>query len=295
MDKEPIPTRISIRIKKVLILFYLFFLLFFFILPISNANPVTVETMGSGQLIPQYETRVYLKSEDISANISEIVTERTEYVLKNSENSISNLSIALPLGIKHFDYNLPENVTLTIDGIVGEYIWGTFNYTSTSGYNYTCFAIIFNLTFTPFEEKIIVANYSRHFSFMEGLRSYHYITETGRFWNRSIEYARFNYRLSLHMGMISIGGLETFSSHFERNELVISKEFFDWLPTTNIGIIFDSRQNSSSLLPKLIILSFILIVFSIGLLFIRSSMKLTNKNNKKINAATLAFYRQFFS
>jgi hypothetical protein len=280
MNKRRVSTRILTKIYKIIILLYIFSLLLFFTLPIANANPVMIETMGSGQLAPQYETRVYLKSEDIRANISDIVTERCEYILQNSENMNNNLSIALPLGIKHFDYNLPDNITLTINGTVCAYIWGSFNFTNMEGYNWTCYAIIFNLTFAPFEEKIIVANYSRHFSVSEGIRAYHYITETGRFWNRSIETARFNYRLALNMGKISIAGLEGYSTHFERNKLVISKEFHDWVPTTNIGITFDLRGPDSNLSALLLFISWILILLLITLILYRISKNKSERNKK---------------
>ena len=239
MRKETLSSGVLIIGIKPLVLICLFFLILFWFLPISQMNPLPLEPVHSGQLTPLHETPVYLKSEDISANISEVVRERTVYVLQNSGNVSINLSIALPFSSGYFGYHLPANISLTINGSVGSYVWSTFNYTNSYGYNLTCFAIIFNLTFTPREEKIIVANYSRHFSFTTGWRAYNYITETAMFWNRSIEHARFNYRLDTRVGTISIHGLDNYSSHQDGTDLVINKEFHDWMPTSNIGISFD--------------------------------------------------------
>ena len=205
--------------------------------PSSNANPVPVEPICSSHISPLNETSVYLKSEDIRANISNEVIERVEYVLKNGDNLSTNISIALPFNT--IDSNLPENLILTVNGTKKDYNWSTFQYTNLMGWNTTCSAIIFNLTFNPLEEKKIVANYSRQFFLIEGVRMYHYITETGRFWNKSIEYARFNYRLDTTIGEIYISGLDNYSSSTDGQYLVISKEFYNWTPEQNIVIDFD--------------------------------------------------------
>ncbi|NVM52565.1 MAG: hypothetical protein HWN66_02595 [Candidatus Helarchaeota archaeon] len=249
--------------KKRIILLFLIFLSLFYITPISNANPIPLEPIHSGILTPLNETSIYLKSEYISATISDSVVERTEYILKNSEELSVNLSIALPFGIwELFGYNLPDNILLTINGIEKEYNWSIFNYTDETGYNISCSAIVFNLTFGPFEEKIIVATYTRSFSASYGLRFYLYLTETGQFWNCSIEYARFNYKLDLIKGKISISGLDSYSSSIDGHYLVINKEFYNWTPTQNIVISFDlgSPPSIPDIFVLLIAIDFILIM-----------------------------------
>ena len=280
MRKETQSSEVLIRGKKPLVLMCLFFLILFWFLPISQMNPIPIEPMHSGQLTPLHETPVYLKSEDISANISNIVKERTEYVLQNRENVSLNLSIALPFSYAiFFGYHLPENVSLTINGIVGSYAWSTFNYTNSIGYNCTCFAIVFNLTFAPLEEKIIVANYSRQFWVTSGWRVYSYITETAMFWNRSIEHARFSYRIDTRIGTISISGLENYSTYQDGTDLVVNKEFYDWTPTKNIGITFDLDGSTRNPLLEL----FIIIIIWLSLLSGVSVILLLMRKGKKIH------------
>ncbi len=239
MILTPVVLLMKIKITKILLLFFI--LTFFLIIPISKANPVPVEPICSGQLSPLNETPLYLKSEEIYANISDDVVERAEYILQNSGNSAVNISIALPFSLWSGDLfqNLPEKISLLINGNEKDYQWIIFNYTNIRGYNTSCLAIVFNFTVGPFEEKIIVVNYSWHFSATNGLRIYHYTTETARFWNRSVGYAHFNYRLDMSIGKISLSGLENYSTHIESNYLIIDKEFYNWTPTQNIVISFD--------------------------------------------------------
>jgi hypothetical protein len=282
------------RCKKTLVFLSFFLLLLSWFLPISMMNPVPLNPVHSGQLVPLSETPVYLKSEVISANISDIVRERTEYVLQNSENMSINLSIALPFSSGDiYGYQLPANVTLTINGSLGAYIWSTFNYTDSHGYNRTCYAIVFNLTFVAFEEKIIVANYSRVFWASTGLRVYNYITETAGFWNRSIEQAQFNYRLDSWIGSISISGLEGYSSHRERTDLIINKEFYDWSPTENIRITFDlgGSPNNPFSWFIIVILLYALIVITTLYLNIRRRKKTSHKSSIMLFLIRSSFHR----
>ncbi len=178
-----------------------------------------------------------MKSEAIYASISNTVVERAEYLCKNSENSSLNLTISLP-----FDgFTLPTNISLSINGVAETYNWSTLNYTTPSGYNIIRPTIIFNITFGPYEEKTIIANYSRFFIIDVDLFSYGYLTDTSHFWNHCIEYASFNFIIDISIGMISVFGLDGYSSSLHGRQLHISKEFYNWTPETNIAINFDTR------------------------------------------------------
>ena len=244
-------------------------------------NPVALDPFYTGQITPLSESSVYFKAEEVSVNISERVDVLAIYILKNSENRFTNLSVALPFAVQGiFDYSLPENVSLGVNATPKDYIWTAISFNSTSGLNNTHSAIAFNLSFSPFEEKVVIANYSRHYTDGETdvRRVYTYMTETGRFWNRSIEHAVFNLRIDLTCAIIpQINGLEDYSCIIDLNshDWVITKEFFNWSPTENIAVIIDL---TSLRIPEFVF-PFLLAFLGGVLCFIFLRIKVTERTN----------------
>lgn len=163
--------------------------------------------------------------------------EHAEYLLKNLDNSSINMTIALPFG--EYSPNLPEDLTLKVNGTLTAYSWIIDPYLNISGNRIYCDAIIFNVSFIPFEEKLIIINYSRTLLINKVGASYTYITETACYWNGTIEYARFDYTLDKRLGEIYIFGLDSYSSYSDGDYLVVSKEFVNWTPADDILISFD--------------------------------------------------------
>ncbi len=228
-----------IKAKNGVFFITLFIMALFYIPSISNANPVPVEgPFLSSTITPLNQTAIYLKSEVISANISTVINEKAEYTLRNIESKEVNLSIALPfdsMGVYTIDY-----LQLIINGTSSPYTWSTIHFINLNNHEVTYRAIVFNVSFGPFEEILIVANYSREIGYaVDDDFSYIYLTETGLFWNKSIEHAQFNYRLNKTIGRISITGLDNYSQYTDGDFLVVSQEFTNWTPQENIRIHFD--------------------------------------------------------
>ena len=87
-----------------------------------SGDVTPVEEITSGYIFPKDNTNVYMKSQDIYAELYEdqgYAKERTEYTLKNDFNSTTNLIIGLPFsGDRTVGYPFPENLIITVDELL---------------------------------------------------------------------------------------------------------------------------------------------------------------------------------
>ncbi len=257
--------------------FFVLFIIFwggYLIIPLVNTNPISIDLFSSGQITPMDGGEIYFRSEEVSISISDEVVVNTKYFLKNSEESSVNITVALPFS------GAPRNLSLFIQGIQPEYVWTELSINYTSGYNYTYPAIAFNLSFTPNQEIMIEANYKRGYSQYSDLKCYSYITQTGRYWGRPIEYAVFELRIDLSLiNVLEVNGFENHTSTIDylNHEIVLFKEFYNWIPIQNIAIIQDFTDIPSIPGFKL---NLVIGGFLLGLVFLLGNLLKSPKINK---------------
>jgi hypothetical protein len=211
-------------------------LLFIAIIIISysvSADVVEVELTTTGQIVPKEESPIYMQSQNITAYLNEKVHEITEYTLKNPTNSTINTTSLLPFSVDRayvIEVPKPRNLILTINGIETDYDWTIFEWE-----NQEFDAIIFYLSFEPFEQIIVIAEYDRYWS-KSNAWEYEYLTLTGTLWNHPIEYAKFEYFIPDDVSSYRIKGMDNYQVGRGENNTHIIKEFYNWIPNENIKI-----------------------------------------------------------
>jgi hypothetical protein len=222
------------------------FLLISLVFQINVAgDDIAVEITQTGQIVPNYNTSIYMKSQNITVHLSKIVHEKTEYTLKNPTNSSQNMTSLLPFSgdrddrANYRDFPKPYNLILNVDGIDTNYNWTTFEWSSQ-----LFDAIIFNVSFDPHEEISIIAEYDRSYKGTSSGWRFEYLTMTGTLWNHSIGYAMFEFYIDNDMEKYTVAGMDGYNVSLEGNTTIVSKIYYDWTPTENIRIFIEHERSS---------------------------------------------------
>jgi hypothetical protein len=188
------------KFSKFFLIFVLSFTLSLNHFSITRGNPIPLDdNWGSSPVSTNYDSSIIFKEEIIRTTFnSSKVNFSAYYTFKNMNTTNSSLEILLPFYTYYGDTTGPENLLLIMEGIKINYFWENIsNIWEYGNYNYK--AIVFNLSFMPYEEKVVNVQYCRNYMIYDSIEnseihySYYYLVGTARNWNHSIESAYFEF------------------------------------------------------------------------------------------------------
>ncbi|MCK5774181.1 MAG: hypothetical protein KAH57_10375, partial [Thermoplasmata archaeon] len=137
--------------------------------------------------------------------------------------------------------DVPWNLELYCNGNVSDYTWSWVNHVPLPSKRFfdeneiwSLKSIIFSLAVPAKNESIVQVDYncdySRHHSYSQNVELFRfkYIVSTGRYWNHSIDRARFEY--TLHEDLYSYGGEEEWNVSQINDEIIFTRTYYDWIP-----------------------------------------------------------------
>jgi hypothetical protein len=203
-------------------------------------SPITANPLPSSEIdvatnpVPDSDTPLFLKSENITFRITNNVTASGNFTIYNPSNGTFNQTILFPFyrswqidempGIYHYKI---LNLTVNDTGLeYGETEWGVYP------------AIFFNISVSPLTDQIVHIKFRTHYASEHLYEEYRYITKTAKEWPRPIEYAYFEFIFdNATVGGNLIGGDEV---HRNGSYWVTTIERFNWTPEENIEISWNT-------------------------------------------------------
>jgi len=229
------------RLKRVNIIIFLILILFSILFTQNlNANPLPskiVEVEEGGNVIPDSETPVILKSEEILFQINGEVLITANFTLYNPTNSTIYQLIIFPfnsyryeIGTQfeagHFSYSI-INLSLNQNGSRIPYMNTSYDDNR---------AISFKISIPPYDEKTIHLKYKTKYGLLDDDTCIlKYTTTTGKAWNQSIGYAYFKFIFNISCNGIPSGGDEVIMG---RGHIITTIEKHNWNPSEDISIIW---------------------------------------------------------
>ena len=198
----------------------------------AAGNPMPSHYPTEGNPVPSNnDTDVYLAEEYLVFTFSsKTVDIQAEYMICNGGPDQTEITIFLP-----FNSTVSE-IALRVDGVDHDFSMTTMELEENWWYSRDYDGLLFNLSFDPFGSHSIGIDYQREIKVYdtypddEIYYQFGYIVWTTRYWNHSIDHARFEYRIpkSLYedhdtwrnQSVESVG-----------NYIVVTEEYYDWTPS----------------------------------------------------------------
>jgi hypothetical protein len=204
------------------------------LLPNVSANPLPVTIVERGTLpVPDSETPLILKSEEILFRITKHVIGTANFTIYNPSNNTVFQPILFPIYrsweyvYRYEGYHPFDILNLSVNGT--NIPWSRSELESYED------AILFNISVQPYEELVVHIKFKTHYQqTIHHGRSFRYITLTGKEWNHPIEHAYFKFVFEDGI----VGGDLKGGDEVHRNgtSWITTIERFNWIPEKNIKI-----------------------------------------------------------
>lgn len=220
-------------------------LLLLAILPAVDANPMPYEiwenAQGGGAPEPvNVDPDITFFKEYVEADIGKRTVDlHAEYWFRNEGPENGTMRIILPLSKD------PKDIELEADG--HQTGWTRTSYFfQNERERIDCVAIVFEILFMPFEERKVTVEYEEDLSVYDTTLNDHvsyffwYLVGSAREWNRSLETARFEFKVP--MSMWDRGDHDGWERTTEGKDHVLTKEYSDWIPQNDVESISWERD-----------------------------------------------------
>jgi len=210
------------------------------IIPAVNANPIPIEFYVNSQAggcprpYDENTSNITFFKEVVKADIQKrSVNLHADYWFRNEGTRTETIKILLPLS------NEPKDISLISDG--KKVVWSTTVYVQTGwyfGYATKYQAIYFEQEFMPSQEIKVSLDFEDDLSIYDEHMNdhisyyYSYLVGSAREWNRSIESARFEFRVPV--SMFDRGEYKGWDRSREAFDYVFTKEYSDWIPSHDL-------------------------------------------------------------
>lgn len=232
--------------KQILFIVIIVFLIFSNLNFLVSANPLPEppeKKKGFSPMVGEYNGSINFFSEEVTYTIydKENVEVTAYYVFKNLKNETLEQNIMLPF------VDIPKDLEIRKNGKKISYQENNY-YLSLNGSHFNKVAS-FNLTFQGYETIIVSARYTLSDTISTEKESDYvryscsYLSETGRFWNDSID-ATFTFKIKKDLYYTS--DLEDYNVTKNENYVVVTKTYTNWVPDENVEISWKGPNDETT-------------------------------------------------